>query len=97
MSLRIDHAQDGARLRGVIGDGEIVLGPQRNAGGQAHQRVAVSGIKTDAVFQDFLDDEADVLRGHGRAAAKHAANAGFPKIDFLPQGLQQFGRGEKAR
>ena len=40
-------------------------------------------------------EEADVLRGHGRAAAKDAANAGIPQIDFLAQGLEQFGRGEE--
>ncbi len=32
------------------------------------------GIKPDAAFQHFLDDEAHVLRRHGRAAAEHHSN-----------------------
>src|SRR5581483_4064644 len=91
----IDDAQDGARLGGVVGDGEIVLGPQRYTGGQAHQCVAVSGIKTDAIFEHLLDDEAHVLRRHGGATAKDATNARAVEINFLAERFEELGCGEE--
>src|SRR6266545_2100880 len=92
----IHDAQDRARLGRVVSNGEFVFRPQRHAGGKTHQRVAVSGIKTDAAFEHFLDDEADILRGHGGAAAEHAADARVVEIDFLGERFEEFRRGEEA-
>lgn len=90
----VDDAEHGAGLWGVVGDGELIGGFEGDGGGEAHEGVAVGGVEADAVFQDFLDDEADVLRGHGGAADEAAADADVKDVHLFSEGFEEFRGGE---
>ena len=93
----VHDAEDGAGLRGVVGDRELIGGFEGDGGGEAHEGVAVGGVEADAVFQDFLDDEADVLRGHGGAADEAAADADVKDVHLFSERFEELRGGEDGR
>lgn len=92
----IDDAEDGAGLRGVVGDGELVFWGDGDAGGESHEGVPIGGVEADLAFQHFFNHEADVLRGHGGAADEGATDACGVEIDLFSEGFEQLRGGEEA-
>ena len=66
------------------------------ADGEPHQGVAVGGGEIDFPFEDFLFDEADVLRCHGGAAGENAAYARIDERHAFGKAFEELGSGEQA-
>ena len=90
----MDDAEGGAGLGRVVGEAVVVGLGEFFADRKAHEGVAVGGGEVDLVFQDLLDDEADVLGRHGGAADEDALEAGLHEGHALGEVLEEARGGE---
>ena len=92
----VHYTKDGAGLRCIVREAEIVRGGEFLADRQAHEGVAVGGREIDFSLEHFLDDEADVLGCHRGAAGEHGLDAGLHERHPLGEILEEARRREHA-